>query len=62
MLFFRFLHSSSGWIHRYVGHVYPYSSMSNGSDQTKYCVRRKNLENIVGKLKEIERNSIDLNN
>lgn len=54
VLFSRFLHSSRGWIHHYVGHVYPYSSMLNGSDQIKYCVRRKNLENIVGKLKEIE--------
>ncbi|XP_011697605.1 PREDICTED: uncharacterized protein LOC105455749 isoform X2 [Wasmannia auropunctata] len=52
----------TGWIHRYVGHVYPYSSMPSGSDQTKYCVRRKNLEDIVGKLKVTERNDLDLNN
>lgn len=59
MIFSWFLHSSSGWIHRYVGHMYPYTSMLNGSDQTKYCIRRKNLEDIVGKLKETERNNIN---
>jgi len=36
--------------------------MPNENDQTKCCVRNKNLEDIVGKLKETERNDLDLNN
>lgn len=55
----RFVHFSSGWIHRYIEHVYPYSSIPNGSDETKYCIRRKNLEEIVGKLKETEYNNLN---
>ncbi|XP_077271396.1 uncharacterized protein LOC143902397 [Temnothorax americanus] len=51
--------NQSSWIHRYVEHMYPYSSMLSGSDETKYCVRRKNLEEIVGKLKETERNNFN---
>ncbi|GAB1865543.1 hypothetical protein CAJAP_06622 [Camponotus japonicus] len=44
------------WIHRYIGSVYPYSFTSDKSVQTKHFVCRKNLEDVVGKLKEIERN------
>lgn len=58
-IFSCFVHSSSGWIHRYIEHMYPYSSIPNGSDETKYYVRCKNLEEIVGKLKETERNNLN---
>ncbi|XP_072755428.1 uncharacterized protein [Anoplolepis gracilipes] len=51
--------NQDGWIHRYIGPVYPYSFTSNESVQTKHFVRRKSLEDIVGKLKEIERNNVN---
>ncbi|KAL0107269.1 hypothetical protein PUN28_015658 [Cardiocondyla obscurior] len=46
--------NQSGWIHRHTRHGYPYFSVPNESDETKYRVRRQNLEEIVGKLKETE--------
>ncbi|XP_029669537.1 uncharacterized protein LOC115239252 [Formica exsecta] len=51
--------NQNGWIHRYIGPVYPYSFTSNESAQAKHFIRRKSLEDIVGKLKEIERNNVN---
>ncbi|XP_050449061.1 uncharacterized protein LOC126850269 isoform X2 [Cataglyphis hispanica] len=51
--------NQDGRIHRYIGSVYPYSFTSNESAQAKHFIRRKSLEDIVGKLKEIERNNIN---
>ncbi|KAL6435469.1 hypothetical protein ACFW04_005444 [Cataglyphis niger] len=51
--------NQDGRIHRYIGSVYPYSFTSNESAQAKHFIRRKSLEDIVGKLKEIERNNVN---
>ncbi|RLU23141.1 hypothetical protein DMN91_005419 [Ooceraea biroi] len=50
-----YTHNQDGWIHSYNGPVYPYPLMSNGNSRTKHCVRRKDLESLVGNFDGTER-------